>query len=117
MMTLCLSHKEIEKYGLKNYVIIMSFFPFTLKFSSFCVDIYRMAYQYLWQKKDNYKIYTLIIITITRILIYVRSEVFKISKLNHLTIFYLAQLDEYHTFPNQGVTSHVLELNKLPLRR
>lgn len=55
--------------------------------------------------------YNLIIIKITKKLINVRCGVFKIYKLNHLTIFYLAQLNESHTFANQGVTSYVLELN------
>jgi hypothetical protein len=46
--------------------------------------------------KDNYKIYSLIIIIIERIVIIVRCGVFKISKVNHLTMFLPMCIDSIH---------------------
>jgi hypothetical protein len=43
-------------------------------------DIYKVAYQYLWGKKnDDYRIYSSIINAIARIVANVKCEVFKMS--------------------------------------
>jgi hypothetical protein len=82
------------------FVIFHFFFHFTLKSSSFHMDflinhmfndIYGVSYQYFFTKikKDNYKIYNLIIIIIAKNPTSVKCELFKMSKVSHLIMFLL----------------------------
>jgi hypothetical protein len=50
-------------------------------------DILKVTYEFFYQIRDNYKIYSLIIIMIARNLTSVRCGLFKMLKTSHPTMF------------------------------
>ncbi len=86
-------------FGLKLIFHFFRISQFTLKYPSFHMDfftnnmfrdIYRVFFLSIFITKNitnNYNFYYLITIIIARIVVSVKCEVFKLSKMNHLTMF------------------------------